>query len=226
MSTHTIVFKFVGGSADGLGIDASDGITFHEGARQLVGLYGAYLVSGEVPRGGVVNHTAHYRIYWHGVRDGCVEFPYILELFSSATHAGMAAVGACIGKTLYEELFHESLKQLVSGKIGVPPDLADRIEPVLESQDGNRAPIVDPEAIVRDRWRDLQARTTRSLITAMRPVGRSSDGLEIRVGSMIPIFLTQHDLAALREYEITLAVRNLPHRRSGDGISGDLSFAS
>lgn len=225
MSTHNIVFKFTGGSADGLGIDASDGITFHEGARQLVGLYGAYLATGDVPKGGVVNYTNHYRIYWHGAREGCVEFPYIIELFSSAAHAGMAAVGACIGKTLYEELFHESLKQLLSGKIGSPPNLTARIEPVFESQDGNRAPIVDPEAIARDRWRDLQSRATRSLITAMRPVGRSADELQIQIGSSTEILLTRHDLAALREYEITLAIKKLPHRRSGDGYSSDFSLA-
>src|SRR6476646_2267307 len=84
MKTCLVGFKFEGRLADQHSIDASDGVTFHEAARQLLALHAYFYTSGEVPNGGALNHTRSYQVLEHGAHQGSIELFYLVNLFAAA----------------------------------------------------------------------------------------------------------------------------------------------
>lgn len=210
--TTRIGFKFEGGLADSHSIDASDGATFHEAARQLLALHAYFLTSGDIPNGGVFNHTRNYRVFECASKEGSIEFFYSVEVFSNAVLATAGGViGARCGALIYEELLEQSIRQLIT-KV---PELFGywKTEDVLRNSDGNREPLVDLESEAISRWQRLQARCIRPLLGCLRPIGRSANVLTIHVGDTGTVRLGFDEFTRLtvkfhdlRDQEITVAV--------------------
>jgi hypothetical protein len=115
MTTCLIAFKFEGRLANQHSIDASDGLTFHEAARQLLALHAYFYTSGDVPNGGALNHTRAYRVLEHAARPGSIEFSYLVDLFVvAAVIAAGNKTGEKFGELLFDEFFADSIKHLLA----------------------------------------------------------------------------------------------------------------
>lgn len=220
MEKLEIVFKFEGLLADEAhALDGSDGVAFHESARQLLALHAHFYTIGEVPNGGAVNHTRQYRILETASRKGSIEFSYIVEVYALSA---VQAVGYGTGAIVFKLFFADSLQDMLQrGR--------DRIrrawvkdDTVLESQAGNHEPIVDIDLESAMRWRRLQERGTSGLVGTLRPLGRSAEVATIYVGDCSPIAIGQSDLEKLRasmmeyrERQVTDAIKVLKLSNKG-----------
>jgi hypothetical protein len=215
MTTCLIAFKFEGRLANQHSIDASDGVTFHEAARQLSALHAYYFTSGALPNGGAVNHTKAYRVLENAPQAGSIEFFHLIELF---VDAAVVAAGGRFGLLLFDEFFADSIRQIIArGRRNAGP-LWARDDRVLESALGNREPIFDVERDATLRWDRFLDRCVSPFAGCLRPLGRSADTLTIRAGNAPPITIGVEDLAyiqasweARREQQLADAGRAVQH---------------
>jgi hypothetical protein len=199
-----IAFKFEGGLADQHALDGSDGVAFHEYARQFLALHAHFFVQGQVPKGGAINHTKTYRVLERATREGSIDLVYWVQLFAAGA---VSAVGYNVGNLLYDMYLKECLLDLLTPAKAPPFHL--RREPVFENTNGNREPIVDLDLESEQRWRDLRQRSRTSAIGWMKPIGRSAETVTVSPGNQRPIKFDISHLRYLREQEITQAVKSI-----------------
>jgi hypothetical protein len=220
MDKFEIRFKFDGELIDGNLIDASDGASFHDAARQLLALHAHFYVNGAVPNA-AVGHTKQYRVLEGPARAGCIEFSYVVSLFVKGVIVG---AGSAIGKKAVDVLFGDfletSLKNIFNPKPSVPPFSIER-EPMLEALSGNRQPIIDLENDDIAHWQELKVRATTAAIGIMRPVGRCADKLIVLPGSASRIVFGARELKQLRtnqahyrEQQISIAVERIKYSQA------------
>lgn len=206
MDTHEVIFKFEGMLADRHVLDASDANGFHEGARQLLALHAYGYVHGHEPKGGVVNHTAHYRVLEAAPVQGCIEYHYVVELVQSFGNGFAEAAGAFT----FGYFLQDQLKAMFGRKSSSePPLLPRRGNPTLVASRGNGEPLVDTEQEALIIARRFQERGRNSAATMMRPVGRSAERVTIRVARYAPLVLTADDLLFLKQLEIAQAIDHM-----------------
>lgn len=212
MTETEVRFKFEGMLADRHRLDASDGVAFHEAARQYVALHAYFYVHGSVPKGGAINHTREYRVYEGVHREGSIELVQIVEHFVQGIST---VIGMKTGGMLFEEFLRESLARVLNKKRR-PPSLLFQNQTPLTENDSNHRPIFDDEVEWQRRWDDLRDRSTSAAVGWMRPIGRSADTVVLIAGGRSSAKLGRAELqylqvsqAEIREMHISNAVRNL-----------------
>ncbi len=230
MQTIEVRFKFDGSlAATRHGLDASDGNSFHEGVRQLLALHAFFLTNGDVPRGGVINHTAQYQVIEAGASSGSIEFTYYVDLFVAAA---LVAAGGKFGLLTFEQLFETGITQML-GRLrrSIGPLFRSRDENLLCYNDGNMKPFVDLDEEAHARWDRFIGRAIPPLLSSLRPLGRSAESLIVRAGQTQPILISAQELELLianrriaQELAITEAVRL--HNDRSYGFNGDQQWQS
>lgn len=230
MQTIEVRFKFDGNLAETRhGLDASDGNSFHEGVRQLLALHAFFLTNADVPRRGVINHTAQYQVIEAGASSGSIEFTYYVDLF---VEAALMAAGGKFGLLTFEQLFETSITQML-GRLrrSIGPLFRSRDENLLCYNDGNMKPFVDLDDEAYARWDRFIGCATPRLLSTLHPLGRSAENLTIRAGHTTPVLISAQDIERLianrrivQELAITEAVRM--HNDRSNGFNGDPRWQS
>jgi hypothetical protein len=149
-------------------------------------------------------------------RNGSIILTYAVTLTASYILGMATGAGEQTGKFLFDHFLRDSIEGMLSKKpVPSRPDWLQK-QRVLEARDGNQAPILDSDREWEVNWDHLRGKGAGITANSMRPVGRSVGSCEIRIGSLVPIFIGPRQIAIFeetyseyRERQITHAVHQL-----------------
>jgi len=192
-TSHRVIFKFDGLTAEAGELDGSDAEHFTSGARRLLALQATFYTKGKVPAL-AVSKTDHYRITWATRYRGSVVDPWSVAIIGGAVGTVLGHYSIKALDYSFAEFFAESVGSCIFGRAWSAPPF-ERIEPTFSRAiRTNSDEFSDSEA--KDNERELlRAYTRRSLISTARPVGRSASTLDIFVDER---FVGRIDEATLR----------------------------
>jgi hypothetical protein len=203
-----VAYRFEGRLADSGTLDGSDHETSTQAGRRLLALHAHAFLTGRVPKA-AASERAGYHIQHVASRQGShIDFwrvvvtdpnPWLVAAACILGGAYQQRIQTCIDAMA--SAFAQSIRAVVSTAFDDVPHLPTT-NLTLTRADGNRMPMLDPDAEGEQERYRLYELALRVITELARPVGRSADRLTVIVdGSNVAVIdeMTRRRITAERQ---------------------------